>query len=142
MTNKEIRIPATLESARTYRTKDDLWKMELVYTYEAKDGTHRFTIPACELPVSQSLIAIDVKNLRYYDEFSTNNSSGFHFDAFVVQRDDARLHKGYVDIINDKDKRAVNVIWQDQLVNPRVEEMTIEEIEKKLGYKVKIINKE
>ena len=113
MATNEIRIPATLESARTYRTKDGLWKMELVYTYEAKDGTHRFTIPACELPVSQSLIAIDVKNLRYYDEFSTND---FHFDAYVVQRDDARLHKGY----------AVNVIWQDQLIKPRVEEMTIE----------------
>lgn len=32
-----------------------------------------------------------------------------------------------------------DVIYTDELIEPRVEEMTIEEIEKKLGYQIKII---
>lgn len=113
--------------------EDGLWYFKLIYKYEDKKGKHTVVIPKAAIPFDQeSLPSINYLN-PYYKcllelPYMNCNVSIPLYDSIC----DLAIERGikepscYFDIITE---------YASQ-------EMTLDEIEKELGYKVKIINKE
>ena len=107
----------------------------LSYLYDDEKGTHEFLMPKIDLglsPISFSLIKDPYgKLLTPYGEPCTA--------AYLLKDDGCKflLLPKYVPV--DGANRAVSYI--DKIIKPAVHEMTLEEIEKELGYSVKIVNK-
>ena len=108
-----------LKSAKVY-FENDCPYMELVYEYEDKKGLHELTFPKVEFPFRISRIP----NV-YHDNGRTPTMS--------LCGDCVELYKGNVQSFTD-------VYFIDRVVEPKVHEMTLSEIEEKLGYCVKIIS--
>ena len=101
----------------------------LSYLYNDEKGTHEFLMPKIDLGLSP--IRFSFKR----EEFDVGLCAGAHLlndngCSFLL------LPK-YVPV--DGVNRAVSYI--DKITKPAVHEMTLEEIEKELGYSVKIVNK-
>lgn len=110
-----------LENASVYSVDDKFYIM-LEYRYEDNDGVHELTIPKVDFPFKQDK----------YPVFYRKEANGA---PYILANDHViPLLKGQV---GDAYEYAVDVI-----VEPAVHEMTIDEIEKKLGYKVKVVTKE
>ena len=114
-------------------TDDGRWYLKLIYTYEDKKGKHTVVIPKAAVPFTQgSLPSISCLD-PYYRVLSEHpyincNDSMLLYDSvcdFAIERG-VKEPSCYFDIITEYASR----------------EMTLDEIEKELGYKVKIINKE
>lgn len=100
--------------------------LKLSYTYEDEDGTHEVTFPKIDLGFYTEQIPRYERYFGLYtDKLVIYNQYGEPFDLCNVK----------VSGIKDP------VCCVDKLIKPAVKEMTLEEIEKKLGYPVKIVNK-
>lgn len=128
MFNMNTSSHATLTKVVPYKTERGEWRMELTYTYKAKDGKHEVTIPACEFPVNPN-------NLCIYQEFD-NTAYGVLRPTYYLEGASA------LELFQIRNRYGTKYVLTDKLVEPRVEEMTIAQIEKELGYKVKIVNEE
>lgn len=107
--------------------------LALVYSYEAEDGEHELYLPKVYLGVHKDrLPTIDV-------EHSIFNNNPAVFANFGVHRFD--LVKSGL-IVPDKfgDTHLVEAPYANCLVKEKKVEMTLEEIEKKLGHKIKIVS--
>lgn len=111
------------------------WFLRLRYEYEDTDGEHVLIVPKVTLPfVSDRLPAFNI--------FAAEASSAGSIEMinFEHGRASSEIHFGIA-----KDPRDELIMrpctYADILVKPKIHEMTIEEIEKELGYKVKVINK-
>ena len=103
----------SLKSAKIYYENGDPF-MKLVYTYDDEDGGHEITFPKVEFP------------------FPTQNIPSInHHGPFNATIDVSSIKNLFC-----KDE----VYYTDKLVNPMPREMTMEEIEKTLGYPVKIVS--
>ena len=110
--------------------------VRLEYEYENDDGTHRILFPKVEFPFSCSRIPTlsEIDNQCYISIRS----------AMDVRPCTLNIFKGNAKIVKD-DRAAVkkeNVVFIDVITKKKIHEMTLEEIEKKLGYSVKIVTKE
>ena len=118
-----------LVDATAYQFENGTWYMELQYEYEDDSGVHRRHYPKVEFPFFCGKLPPE--------EFSSDRDeltiSLFTNEVAVFRGNFANPMTGQ--IISD-----VCVI--DNLIKPAIHEMTIDEIEKELGYKVKIVNKE
>lgn len=121
-----------LVDATAYQVENGTWYMELQYEYEDESGVHRRYYPKVEFPfLCGNLPPEEFSSDRYgRDELTI---SLFTNEVAVFRGNFSNPMTGQ--IISD-----VCVI--DNLIKPAFHEMTIEEIEKELGYKIKIINKE
>lgn len=100
--------------------------LKLSYTYEGEDGTREIIFPKIDLGFYEEQIPSYERYIGLYtDKPFIYNRYGRSFDLCSVEVPD----------IND----PVDCI--DKLIKPAVKEITLEEIEKKLGYPVKIVNK-
>lgn len=110
------------------------WYLKLIYKYEDEKGKHTVAIPKAEVPFGQRYIPninmpfnsyeCSPKNPAY---IFCNNSMSLYDSVFELATERGVKNKGcYFDIITEY----------------AVKEMTLDEIEKKLGYKVKIVNKD
>lgn len=104
----------SLKSAKIYYENGDPF-MKLVYTYDDKDGGHEVTFPKVEFPFPTQNIPSINRN-GPFDVITIDTSS----DVNIFCKD--------------------GVCYTDKLVNPMPREMTMEEIEKALGYPVKIVS--
>ena len=107
----------------------------LSYLYDDEKGTHEFLMPKIDLglsPIRFSLIK------KPYGELLTPYGEP-RVDACLLKDDGCKflLLPKYIPV--DGVNRAVSYI--DKIIKPAVHEMTLEEIEKELGYSVKIVNK-
>lgn len=113
-----------LKEAKAYNPNGDEWFLKLVYTYENDDGIHERVYPKVGLPISQYGLPADAFGC---------------FRPHISTMDEMPL---YLESI--KDPRNGNLLSPacifDILVEPKTRKMTIEEIEKKLGYKVEIVS--
>ena len=101
----------SLKSAKVYYDNGVPF-MSLVYTYDDKDGGHEVTFPKVEFPFpTQNIPSID-----YYNGVTIDTTP----DTEVFYKD--------------------GICYIDELVKPKTREMTLEEIEKMLGYPVKIVS--
>lgn len=114
-------ISAKIEDNEKYTDDNSRKRLVVTYEIEKKDGTYYHII---DIPI-------------YFENYPRIIS--------CLKRDsmfrgcDYEINLGFGDLKGfayDSDKLVTEV-----LIKERVEEMTIEEIEKKLGYKVKIVNK-
>ena len=116
-------------SLKSYRIKQNeengVWNLHT--PNKAKDGKHEVTIPACEFPLNPN-------NLYIHQEF---------YDTDIVPPA-TYYFKGASELrlFPATNPDRTHYVLTDKLVEPRVEEMTIAQIEKELGYKVKIVNEE
>ena len=100
----------------------------LSYLYDDEKGTHEFLMPKIDLGLSQTSFSLIEKPYR-------EPGAG----AYLLQDNGCNflLLPKYVPV--DGVNRAVSYV--DKIIKPAVHEMTLEEIEKELGYSVKIVNK-
>lgn len=139
-----------LIDARVLRGSFDNWFMRLVYSYEDEKGVHKVIFPKVDFPFPTFRIPEPYdENSRYrrngdvpnWDYCGTRARISNNPDTFIsplpivkLQEDTDRLAKS----------RGVDTPGYafDIVTEPAVHEMTLDEIEEKLGYKVKIVNKE
>lgn len=114
-----------LKDAQIY-IQDGSRYLKLVYEYEDSYGIHELTIPQVEFPFGNRL------NLIYIHE---NNPA--------LQRLSIRLcTEGDVTSVYLYDTKSDDglVYYVDKIIKRKPKKMTIEEIERELGYKVEIVN--
>ena len=119
-----------LESAELFQCEEDgYFYIKLVYTYEAVDGIHKLIIPKISTLISDD----------YMPDITHEHS--FSGDELIQA---TFLNKPYFLKQGDIPEFGVtsHVHWADKLIEPKPKTMTIEDIEKALGYPVKIVTKE
>ena len=107
------------------KLNDDYSSLSLVYKYEMKDGIHRREYPRIPIYIyKDKLPVISERNLdSYFDNYTYSYKYSYKINA------------GYGDEIQNSNGSC---IFKDELIEPRVKELTVAEIEKLLGCKVKI----
>ena len=105
--------------ATTYQDEDNKFYMKLVYTYTDELGKHELTFPKVELPFNQRGLPDIVQSMEG--------------ETFLIGEQKMRLLEGRV--YWSKEQRY----FFGRITEPRVHRMTLEEIEKELGYKVEIV---
>lgn len=114
-----------LKDAQIY-IQDGSRYLKLVYEYEDSYGIHELTIPQVEFPFGNRL------NLIYIHE---NNPA--------LQRLSIRLcTEGDVTSVYLHDTKSYDGLayYTDKIIKRKPKKMTIEEIERELGYKVEIVS--
>lgn len=115
-----------LEKAESY-ISDGKVCLKLTYTYEKEDGIHMIIIPKVDTTIQVNFMP--PWESHYCDLSTVNfiNTGDINFpvcESCIPEFDN----------IN-------HVYFADKLIKPKPREMTLKEIEEKLGYKVKIVNK-
>lgn len=124
-------LPAILKIANAYR-EDGKYYLKLVYEYESDNGIHQLIYPKVVFPFPQNWTpCIEA-------EYSLGSQSiSLHpYDMCTALLGDVTVPKSDGVTITTTD-----VAVTDVLVKPKIHKMTIEEIEKELGYKVEIVSK-
>ena len=121
-----------LVDATAYQDENGYWYMELQYEYEDESGAHRRYYPKVEFPFFCEKLPPE--------EFSSDRFGRDELTISLFTNEAVVFRGNFSNPMTGQIMSDVCVI--DNLVKPAVHEMTIEEIEKELGYKVKIINKE
>lgn len=111
-----------LKQSTTY-VEDGKIYLKLSYTYEGDDGMREIVFPKIDLGFYTEQIPSIENHLPLYALI--DNCYG---DSFTLR--DAEIPGS-----------RTPVCYFDKLIQPEVKEMTIEEVEKKLGYPIKIVNK-
>ena len=121
-----------LVGVTAYTDEYEDWFLKLVYTYDDDKGKHELIYPKVELPFSMLGIPYLVSNSNG-DFINMINSYEFGEDAYC------HVCKGVVK--NPLTGKEIDTaIMADILIKPKIHEMTLEEVEEKLGYKVKIVS--
>ena len=121
----DIRNKCFLKDAQIY-IQDGSRYLKLVYEYEDSHGVHELTIPQVEFPFGNRL------NLIY-----------IHGNNPELQRLSIRLcTDGDVANVYLHDTKSYDglVYYTDKVIKHKPKKMTIEEIERELGYKVEIVS--
>lgn len=113
-----------LKEANIYK-EDGRYYMKLIYEYETESGFYRRTYPKVSFPYTL---------LHLPSTFSTT----YLVRPYISLNDDLDICDTDC-IVSGKEFKCVNFV--DELIKAKVHEMTLEEIEKKLGYTVKIVSK-
>ena len=124
---KTMRKNERLIDCIPYKASDGSWYMRLIYGYEDEKGKHEVVFPKVNLPISTMAIPF----------YPLNDSNG----SYIPGLDQIPIHK---DTWHGAIARGIkeSAYAFDIVTNPAVQELTVEEIEKRLGYKVKIVSKE
>ena len=121
----DIKNKCFLKDAQIY-IQDGSRYLKLVYEYEDSHGVHELTIPQVEFPFGNRL------NLIY-----------IHENNLALQRLSIRLcTDGDVANVYLHDTKSYDglVYYTDKIIKHKPKKMTIEEIERELGYKVEIVS--
>ena len=114
-----------LKDAQIY-IQDGSRYLKLVYEYEDSYGIHELTIPQVEFPFGNRL------NLIYIHE---NNSELQRLSIHLCTEGDvANVY------LHDSKSYDGLVYYTDKIIKRKPKKMTIEEIERELGYKIEIVS--
>ena len=108
----------------------DKWFMHLEYEYEDNRGKHLVILPKVDFPYS----------LWYTPNVDFCNcmvTFGFEASASINISESLNLHEG--NVTNPLNNETINAFYTDIIVELKIHDLTINEIEKKLGYKVRIV---
>ena len=119
---------------RPYQTSTGDWHLELTYAYEDKKGEHRVIFPdvMCPFPTQ----AIPFPDTTPHAAGIYLRSCGFFF--FFLQH--IPLNMGFC--LLAQERGISEPAYAFDITNYFAHDMTIEEIERELGYKVNIVSKE
>lgn len=120
-----LRKKCFLKDAQIY-IQDGSRYLKLVYEYEDGYGIHELTIPQVEFPFGNRL------NLTYICE---NNPALQRLSIHLCTEGDVAS----VYLHNSKSYDGL-VYYTDKIIKRKPKKMTIEEIERELGYKVEIVS--
>ena len=136
-----MRSPHLID-ARVIRDEFDNLFMRLVYSYEDEKGVHKVIFPKVEFPFPTLSIPVpsnEALSDRHY--CGTGVKISYTPCMFISPLPITKLQKE-----TDRLAKSRGIDTQDYafdiVTEPAVHEMTLDEIEEKLGYKVKIVNKE
>nr|DAP85238.1 MAG TPA: hypothetical protein [Caudoviricetes sp.] len=118
-----------LKKANIFREGDE-WFMHLEYECEDNRGKHLVTLPKVDFPCSlwyaPNLGLVDLCNCMATNEL-----------AFIKISDSLNLHED--NVTDPLTNKTINAFYTDIIVEPKIHDLTLDEIEKKLGYKVRIV---
>ena len=115
-------------------TEDGDWYLKLIYKYEDKKGKHTVVIPKAAIPFVQGRLP--------HVNMQTYCNSLYMPDYPYIECDDRMiLHESVNSLASDRGVKEP-AYYFDIITEYATREMTLDDIEKELGYKVKIINKE
>lgn len=115
-------------------TEDGDWYLKLIYKYEDKKGKHTVVIPKAAIPFVQGRLP-HVNMQTYCNSLSVSDYPYIECDDRMI------LHESVNSLASDRGVKEP-AYYFDIITEYATREMTLGEIEKELGYKVKIINKE
>ena len=121
----DIRNKCFLKDAQIY-IQDGSRYLKLVYEYEDSHGVHELTIPQVEFPFGNRL------NLIYIHENNTELQR-----LFIRLCTDGDVTNVY---LHDTKSYDGLVYYTDKIIKHKPKKMTLEEIERELGYKVEIVS--
>lgn len=117
-------------------TDDGRWYLKLIYKYEDKVGNkHTVVIPKAYVPFAQGY----VPHINYLGNICDRGMSSDH--PYIRCNDSMLLYESVCDLASERGVETPACCF-DVITEYASREMTLDEIEKELGYKVKIINKE
>lgn len=119
-----------LKKADIFREGDE-WFMHLEYEYKDNLGKHLLTIPKVDFPYS-------LKYIPNIDFCNCMDTFGFKELASIEISKSLNLHEG--NVTNPLTNETINAFYTDIIVEPKIHDLTIDEIEKKLGYKIRIVD--
>ena len=117
--------------------EDDRWYLKLIYKYEDEKGKHTVVIPKAAIPFEQLNLPV-IKPL--YPSYSSYNQC-FLDPPYIDCNYSMQLYNSVCDLAIERGVKEPSCYF-DIITEYATKEMTLEEIEKELGYKVKIISKE
>ena len=106
--------------------------LSLRYTGENNKEKYQLDIPRVILPLSKHTVTINRECYHDYDLLSPRDASFFTPDM-KLQMNNGSLMKLQAD--------STGATYILKIIETKTQEMTLEEIEKQLGHKVKIVNK-
>ena len=110
------------------------WYLELIYKYEDEKGKHTVVIPKAALPFAQKGLPPIMETTFYPNNDLLNN-------PYINCSSSMSLFKSYCHLASERGVKDPYYYF-DIITEFSPREMTLDEIEKELGYKVKIINNE
>lgn len=113
--------------------ENDCWYLRLIYKYEDKKGKHTVVIPKAAIPFDQESLPI-IKSTPSYNVYSFER-------PYMNSNYSMALYDSVCDLAIERGIKEP-VCYFDIITEYATKEMTLEEIEKELGHKVKIVNKE
>lgn len=115
--------------------EDGFWYLKLVYKYEDEKGNkHTAIIPKAAIPFQQ-------RGLPYISRLQPYSQRSLSELPYINCIDSMPLHDSICDLAIERGVKEPSCCF-DIITEYASREMTLDEIEKELGYKVKIINKE
>lgn len=131
-----------LIDACVLRGRLDNWFMRLIYSYEDEKGVHKVIFPKVDFPFPTLSIPVPCNgNLPPWDYCGTRASISNNPNMFITPFPITKLQKDTDRLAKSRGVDTPEYAF-DIVTEPAVHEMTLDEIEEKLGYKVKIVNKE
>ncbi len=127
---------------RPYQTSTGDWHLELTYAYEDKKGEHRVIFPDVQCPFPTHIIPVPTQAILFPD--TTPHAVGIHLRSCgcsIRGLERIQLNMGSCQLAQERGTTEPAYAF-DIVTNYFTRDMTIEEIEKELGYKVKIVSKE
>lgn len=116
---------------RPYQTSTGDWHLELTYGYEDKKGEHRVIFPDVQCPFPTQAVP-----------FTDTAPRSCGFCGFSIPGlEHISLNKGSCRLAQERGNTEPAYAF-DIITNYFTRDMTIEEIEQELGYKVNIVSKE
>lgn len=126
---------AELYSITPFKENDHRY-LKLIYKYENKQGKHTVVIPKAEVPFAQWCVPYVNNRIPYFP------NSQFVLDRpYIDCGNSMPLYEATCALASERGAEAP-AYYFDIITEYASREMTLDEIEKELGYKVKIINKE
>ena len=109
--------------------EDGAWFMHLEYEYEDDRGRHLVTLPKVEFPWSLQRMP----QMR----ICCCADSNYADKGYIEISAELAMREG--NVTDPLTNRTINAFYTDIIVEPKTHDLTLEEIEKKLGYKVRIV---
>ena len=113
--------------------EDECWYLKLIYKYEDKDGKHTVVIPKTSIPFSQLYLPV-IRSSPSYNEYLLERPYIDCMNSMML------LYKSTCDLASERGVKEP-AYYFDIITEYATKEMTLDEIEKELGYKVKIVSK-
>ena len=113
--------------------ENECWYLNLIYKYEDEDGNkHTVVIPKVLIPFSQQDLPV-IRSSPSYNECLLER-------PYIDCRDSMMLYKSTCDLASERGVKEP-AYYFNIITEYATKEMTLDEIEKELGYKVKIVSK-
>ena len=112
--------------------EDGRWYLKLIYKYEDEYGKHTVVIPKVLIPFSQQDLPV-IRSSPSYNEYLLER-------PYIDCMDSMMLYKSTCDLASERGVKEP-AYYFNIITEYATKEMTLDEIEKELGYKVKIVSK-